>query len=474
MRRMISHTRFMALLGYTMVALLAASNLGSTRAQTEQRCFPETTFCIAGRIREFWEQNGGLPVFGFPVGSQQEELIEGRPFQVQWFERNRLELHPENAQPYDVLLGRLGADRLAQQGREWQAFPQSPAANGCRYFPETGHNACGDILAAWRASGLEFDGVAGKSDAENLALFGLPLSDPQTEVIEGKPYTVQWFERARFELHPENDPPYNVLLGLLGNEIRTGGVPSTPTPPTPTQPTPTLTPTPTATPTPTPTGESSAGIPAQLGFESPGPPQCLVKLDLAHNNDEVVTAAIPPFDNIIEVAAPFWICIEDLKANQKATMQITRPDDTTWLKQAASWRWRGFFPPGEPLGRYTITVTQGQRRVKGTFRLVRATHTHLVVYPQSGARGATFKIGLAGYQNDEDHIVPLHMYRYFPDTITAKYFIALPPARIDENGEAIVSLATKRNYPAGKYLVVAEPILPSYRDDDLGMLTLSR
>jgi hypothetical protein len=41
-----------------------------------------------------------------------------------------------------------------------------------------------------------------------------------TEQLEGKDYQVQWFERARFELHPENQPPYNVLLGLLGNEIR--------------------------------------------------------------------------------------------------------------------------------------------------------------------------------------------------------------------------------------------------------------
>ena len=29
-----------------------------------------------------------------------------------------------------------------------------------------------------------------------------------------------WFERARFELHPENQAPFNVLLGLLGNEMR--------------------------------------------------------------------------------------------------------------------------------------------------------------------------------------------------------------------------------------------------------------
>ena len=66
----------------------------------------------------------------------------------------------------------------------------------------------------------------GKSEAESLALFGLPLSDAQTEMIEGQEYTIQWFERARFELHPENAAPYNVLLGLLGNEVRAGSAPA--------------------------------------------------------------------------------------------------------------------------------------------------------------------------------------------------------------------------------------------------------
>ena len=88
---------------------------------------------------------------------------------MQWFERNRLELHPENARPYDVLLGRLGADRLAQQGRDPFTFAKSSTQAGCRYFPETQHNVCGDVLSAWHASGLEFDGKKGKSEAENLA-----------------------------------------------------------------------------------------------------------------------------------------------------------------------------------------------------------------------------------------------------------------------------------------------------------------
>ncbi len=221
------------LIRYGTALLLTALLVPVALAQSDQRCFPETNQCIAGRIREFWEQNGGLPVFGFPITPQHEEQIEGKPFQVQWFERNRLELHPENQRPYDVLLGRLGADRLAQQGRDPFTFPKSQVQPGCRYFPETQHNACGDILAAWHASGLEFDGKRGKSEAENLALFGLPLSDAQTETIEGKDYTVQWFERARFELHPENQPPYNVLLGLLGNEVHGSGAAPVPPPSSP-------------------------------------------------------------------------------------------------------------------------------------------------------------------------------------------------------------------------------------------------
>lgn len=209
------------------VLLMSISTLGmsgqdrAAQAQSEERCFAETGFCIAGRIRAFWEQNGGLPVFGYPITPQQEEQVEGQPRQVQWFERNRLELHPENQPPYDVLLGRLGVDRLNQQDRDWQAFPPREPQPGCRFFAATSQNACGDILVAWRANGLEIDGLPGTSEAESLALFGLPLSAAQTEMLDnGMQRTVQWFERARFELHPENEPPFQVLLGLMGREVR--------------------------------------------------------------------------------------------------------------------------------------------------------------------------------------------------------------------------------------------------------------
>jgi hypothetical protein len=187
------------------------------------RAFPETGQQVCGRLLEYWEQNGGLPVFGYPIGPEQPVQIEGRTIQSQWFERNRLELHPQNPRPYDVLLGRLGADGLAAQKRNWQEFPKAnPGAP--HYFAETGHAIAPEFWGYWSSNGLEFDGASGKSLQESLALFGLPLSPAQVEnnPTNGQPYLTQHFERARFEYHPENaGTPYVVLLGLLGRE-RTG------------------------------------------------------------------------------------------------------------------------------------------------------------------------------------------------------------------------------------------------------------
>ncbi|GAB4162711.1 MAG: hypothetical protein Fur005_21530 [Roseiflexaceae bacterium] len=184
------------------------------------RMFAETGHQVCGRILEYWNQNGGLPVFGYPITPQKTELVEGKALQVQVFERNRLELHPENARPYDVLLGRLGADRLVARKIDWQQFPKANP-NAANYFPQTGQAIAPEFYGYWSSQGLEFDSQPGKSFEESLALFGLPLSPAQMEVsqTDGGTYLTQHFERARFEYHPENaGTPYVVLLGLLGRE----------------------------------------------------------------------------------------------------------------------------------------------------------------------------------------------------------------------------------------------------------------
>jgi hypothetical protein len=73
-------------------------------------------------------------------------------------------------------------------------------------------------LSYWQSQGLQIDGNPAVSPAESLALFGQPLSDPQMETLsDGQQHLVQWFERARFELHDNG-----VLLGLLGEELAAG------------------------------------------------------------------------------------------------------------------------------------------------------------------------------------------------------------------------------------------------------------
>ncbi|MBA3946622.1 MAG: glycoside hydrolase family 99-like domain-containing protein [Herpetosiphonaceae bacterium] len=182
--------------------------------------FPQTGQTVSGRLLDYWQHNGGLSVFGLPLDAQAPGQTPDGLFQAQLFERNRLELHPENARPYDVLLGRLGADTLSSQGRPWETLPKEQPKAGCRFFPQTGHNLCEPFLSYWRSHGLDL-GQPGITDQEALALFGMPISGVSNERnSSGDTVPTQWFERARFEHHTENPPPYDILLGRLGAESR--------------------------------------------------------------------------------------------------------------------------------------------------------------------------------------------------------------------------------------------------------------
>jgi beta-lactamase class A len=176
--------------------------------------FPETGQTASGQILRYWQAQGGLASFGFPLNQARLELnrATGQYYLTQWFERARLEYHPENrGTAYEILLGLLGSELCEQALRSDPRFQATPAINNPAnfiYFPQTGHNLGNSFLTYWQQNG-------------GLARFGLPLSEEHLErnAATGQQYTVQWFERARFEWHPENaGTPYVILLGLLGKE----------------------------------------------------------------------------------------------------------------------------------------------------------------------------------------------------------------------------------------------------------------
>ncbi len=175
------------------------------------RLFPQTSQLVQGRLLDYWERNGGLAILGLPLGPEQIAYdSEGQPYSLQWFERTRLEVHPNNPPPYDVLVGRLGVEILEQRGIDWRSLPGAggPPSDECLYFAETDHSLCAPFRDYWEAQG-------------GLAVFGYPISEPQPEqnADDNQVYLVQYFERNRFEYHPDASDGANVLLGRLGAEL---------------------------------------------------------------------------------------------------------------------------------------------------------------------------------------------------------------------------------------------------------------
>jgi peptide/nickel transport system substrate-binding protein len=182
---------------------------------------------VSGRFLDKWKAAGSeansVYVNGYPITVRRAEISvdDGKVYDAQWFERAKYEAHPENKAPYDVLLGRLGV-ALSEGRGTLKAGSKTEARNAADqpfvgidkpadtsatklWFPETRHTLSGKLLQTWNKYG-------------GLDQFGYPLSEQFQEVspTDGKTSTVQYFERNRFELHPEKAAPFDVELGLLG------------------------------------------------------------------------------------------------------------------------------------------------------------------------------------------------------------------------------------------------------------------
>lgn len=171
------------------------------------RAYAETGKTVSGLFLEYWDKSGGLPQQGYPISALMGEVsdLNGKPYAVQYFERAVFEFHPENPAPYNVLLSQLGTFQYKKKYPAGAPNQQPNTGPGSQLFPETGKRVGGPFLAYWQKNG-------------GLQQQGYPISEEFMEKsdLDGKTYRVQYFERAVFELHPENPAPYDVLLSQLG------------------------------------------------------------------------------------------------------------------------------------------------------------------------------------------------------------------------------------------------------------------
>jgi spore germination protein YaaH len=171
--------------------------------------FPQTGHTLRGTFLSYWQSHGGLPIYGYPLTEEFTETnpTDGKPYAVQYFERNRFEFHPENRPPNDVLLGLLGVQLT--RGRTFPPAADPNPGPETLFFPQVRHTLGSPFLGYWQSRG-------------GLAQFGYPISEPvlETSQTDGQTYLVQYMERARFEYHPEfKGTAAEVLLGLLGRDV---------------------------------------------------------------------------------------------------------------------------------------------------------------------------------------------------------------------------------------------------------------
>jgi hypothetical protein len=195
-------------------------------ARARYRYVEATGHNLGPRVAAFYDQGGGLPIFGLPITEEFEE--DG--LRVQYFERARFELRPDGR----IALTPLGT--LIAGERQGAAF-EPPAAPGETGYGQAlaGDRSYGGFGGAWRfeprETALEIDPISGHSligtlgafwrANRGLELFGRPISEPldETNPHDDRRYRVQYFERARLEWHPEfAGTGSEVMLGLLGRE----------------------------------------------------------------------------------------------------------------------------------------------------------------------------------------------------------------------------------------------------------------
>jgi hypothetical protein len=107
---------------------ISRGEFGADRA--DRRFFPQTGHGISGTFATYWQQNGDLTTFGFPLSEPFKEAVGEKKevVLVQYFERARFELVKGADGKENVRLGNLGRELVAARDLGLGPAPKDAAA----------------------------------------------------------------------------------------------------------------------------------------------------------------------------------------------------------------------------------------------------------------------------------------------------------------------------------------------------------
>jgi len=182
------------------------------------KTFPETGKTVRGAFLTRWE-TGGLPRYGYAITDEIAEVndIDNKTYTVQYFQGAVFEYHPENQDPYDVLLSQLGRFQYNRKYPDGAPSETPNLSEGSIDVTPTGKRLGEPFLSRWNALGGE-------------SSLGFPVSNEFEEVseLEGKVYIVQYYEYIALRMLPGTILSSAVEvypLGVLQYKIQYGMLP---------------------------------------------------------------------------------------------------------------------------------------------------------------------------------------------------------------------------------------------------------
>lgn len=169
---------------------------------SDRRYFEETGFEVSGPFLTFFDTNGGLEIFGYPISA----AYNYQGMMVQYFQKARMEWHVVGPYANSVILGTLGQEL----GFQTEGLAKPVRSTWRRtYFDETQHTVAYFFLKYFQARG-------------GVDLFGPPI----TEMFTEDQNIVQYFQRLKLVWNPRTMRVTTGSLGELYVKTNRDGFPS--------------------------------------------------------------------------------------------------------------------------------------------------------------------------------------------------------------------------------------------------------